>query len=82
MSGAKDTEKAMLVEDDHEDMSSDEEEDTAAAQMGAAQLLKVLIEIFVWNNLLKVSFLKRSRLWRCNFDALKALKMCSAAKLH
>ena len=47
MSGAKDTEKAMLVEDDHEDMSSDEEEDTAAAQMGAAQLLKVLIEIFV-----------------------------------
>ena len=35
-----DTEKAMLVEDDHEDMSSDEEE-TNKAKEGAAALLKV-----------------------------------------
>ena len=27
-------------------------------------------------------FLKRSRLWRYNFEAFKALKMCCAAKLH
>jgi len=40
MSGEKDTEKAMLVEDEHEDMSSGDEEDTAGAQAGAAQLLK------------------------------------------
>ena len=41
MSGDKDTEKAMLVEDDqHEDMSSDEEDNAVAAQ-DASSLLKV-----------------------------------------
>jgi len=40
MSGDKDTEKAMLVEDDqHEDMSSDEEDNAVAAQ-DASSLLK------------------------------------------
>ena len=34
------SDKNMLVEDDHEDMSSDEE-DTNAAQAGAAALLRV-----------------------------------------
>ena len=36
-----DSEKAMLVEDDHEDMSSEEEE-AGDAKTNAASLLKVL----------------------------------------
>jgi len=35
-----DSEKAMLVEDDHEDMSSDDEESNDAAKAGAAALLQ------------------------------------------
>jgi len=35
-----DSEKAMLVDDEHEDVSSDEEETTDAAKAGAAALLK------------------------------------------
>ncbi len=46
------SEKNMLVEDDHEDMSSDEE-DTNAAQAGAVALLKVSL-----NNLFFLAGLK------------------------